>query len=282
MDTKKKAPRTDKFRLTLADDVTHRQIGLLRFTRWSLLVTVISAAVLLLAGAFAIVSLTPLKTAIPGYPTAAEQREIVRNTLAVDSLEHVITRWEYYAGNLRRVFEGEDPVRIDSIVRRFAADTSEIAEKAAMLKADSLVRDAVRSGEQFSVGQRRDLSIEGKHCCTPVKGVVSEQFEPVIHPYAVVSAPAGSMVMAVLDGTVVSATRSDSYGYTLMIQHDDDIISVYTYLEKTLKEPGDKVTAGTPVAQLGGGDGTVAKGDYLRIEIWSKGQSVDPQQFINF
>lgn len=276
----RKASKAGDFRLTLTDETKHRQLLGLHLTRWSLIVSVVTALVILLAGAFAVVALTPLKNALPGYPSTSEQRAMLRNTLAIDSLEHVVTRWEFYASNLRRVFEGEDPVQIDSIVRNFAADTSGLAEKAALLRADSLVRSAVRSGERFSLGTPRDLSMDGKHFFTPVKGVISEPYDQATHPYVGISAPEGSMVMAVLDGTVIDASKSDTYGYTVMVQHDDDIISVYKYLQKALKEPGERITAGTPIAMLGSSGSQ--KGDNLRLELWYKGMPADPQQYINF
>jgi len=280
MEEKRKASWTDMFRLTMVDETNRRALWRMRLSKWSLVVAAMTAVVLMFAFTFAVVALTPLKNMLPDHPSPAEQRAVTRNTLAIDSLEHVITRWEFYASNLRRVFEGEDPVRIDSVVRHFAADTSRLAEKAALLRADSLVRSAVRSGEQLSVGAARDLSIDGKHFFTPVKGVVSEAYDKTVHPYVGISAPSGAMVMSILDGTVIDATKSDIYGYTLTVQHDDDIISVYKYIQKALKGPGDKITAGTPIAMLGSSGSQ--KGDNLRLELWYKGQTVDPQQYINF
>ena len=87
--------------------------------------------------------------------------------------------------------------------------------------------------------------------------------------------------MAVLDGTVISAGWSDEDGYTIRLQHDGDVISVYKHNQKLMKKTGDKVTAGTPIAIVGG-TGSTARGDHLHFELWHKGEAVDPTKFISF
>ncbi len=102
-----KEPRTEKFRLSLVDDTTHRHIGTLRFTRWTFFLTVISIITVLLVGAFAVFALTPLKSFIPGYPDEHARRAAVQNAVRIDSLENVIIRWEFYSENLLKVMEGK-------------------------------------------------------------------------------------------------------------------------------------------------------------------------------
>ena len=89
------------------------------------------------------------------------------------------------------------------------------------------------------------------------------------------------MVSSVLDGTVISAGWTDDSGYTIQIQHDNNLISVYKHNEKLLKKTGDKVSAGTPVA-LVGGTGKVSTGTHLHFELWHKGEPIDPAQYIKF
>ena len=51
--------------------------------------------------------------------------------------------------------------------------------------------------------------------------------------------------------------------------------------KKLLKKAGDKVTAGTPIA-LVGNSGSLTTGAHLHFELWYKGETVDPTQYINF
>lgn len=275
-------PRVVKFRATLADDATHRQIGVVKFTRWQLFTAALTVILILLVGFLLLVAYTPLKTFVPGYPNAETKRASVQNSIKIDSLENVVARWEFYTENLKRIFEGEDPVMIDSIIRNAHARRDTLDEATAKEK-DSLLRQTVKDAEQFSIGKgaARSLPIEGKHFFTPLQGVISQAYDKALHPYVEISAPANSVVMAVLDGTVVSAQWSDEYQYSIIIQHDDGIISIYRRSQKLLKDTGEKVTAGTPIALVGSTPGEDGTGKLI-FELWSKGETVDPAGYISF
>ena len=148
---------------------------------------------------------------------------------------------------------------------------------------DADFRDAVVAEEQFdlSAGQKRELPIEGIHFFSPLKGVVSKPYDKYVHPYVDLTAPANSVVMATLDGTVIFTGWTNDSGYTIQIQHPDDVVSIYQHTEKLLKKTGDKVTAGTPIALVGSAE-NLAVGDHLRFELWYKGESVDPTKYVNF
>lgn len=49
-------------------------------------------------------------------PNAGARREAVRNAIKIDSLENVITRWELYTENLKRVLVGEEGFTGDSLL----------------------------------------------------------------------------------------------------------------------------------------------------------------------
>ncbi len=274
-------PRVRKYRLTLADDQTHRQIKVAKFSRWSFFLTVAVVFVTISVCLMMLIALTPLKSFIPGYPDADTRKASVQNAIQIDSLRNVVSKWEFYSENLKRVFAGEDPVRIDSIIRNYSAGYDTL-DAGGFRQSDSLLRQTVMEAEQFSIGpgKNRALPIEGKHFFTPLKGLVTEKFEQVTHPYMVISAPASSVVMAVLDGTVISADWSEENQYTLIIQHQDNIISIYRKNQKLLHKAGDIVKAGSPVALVGssGGDDS----EYISFGLWYDGKAVDPEKYISF
>ncbi len=276
-------PRVHRFRLTFADDATHRQLSVIKFTRWKFFTAAVTILLLLLAGFTLLIAYTPLKSFIPGYPDAETRKISVQNGIKIDSLENVVARWEFYTENLKRVLNGEDPVRIDSIIRNAAA-TSDTVVPARAGDKDSLLRQTVRDAEKFSVSKAagRVLPMEGKHFFTPLQGVVSRQYDKALYPYVEISAPANSVVMSVLDGTVISAEWSDEFQYSIIIQHDDGIISIYRKNQKLLKSAGEKVTAGTPVALTGRIAGSGDGGGRLLLELWYKGETVNPTDYIKF
>ncbi len=275
--------KTSRFRLTVFEDKTHKTLFTVKFTRTGFFVATVSVLVVLTAIIYSIIAFTPVRTFIPGYPDAHSKRAAIQNAMRIDSLENVIYRWELYSENLRRVVEGEEPLKIDSLIRSRENNKATTEELAALAQKDSLLREHVKEEEQFGISDRdkRNLPIEGLHFFTPLKGVVSQGYDAAVHPFIDITAPAGSVVKATLDGTVISAGWSDDSGYTIQIQHDGDIISIYKHNEKLLKQTGDKVTAGSPIA-LTGNTGKLSTGEHLHFELWYKGESVDPTKYINF
>ena len=283
MSKQKKGGIIKNFRLTLVDDDTHDKVWSKKFTRIGALVTAVTVIVVTIATIFCVIAFTPIRTLIPGYPDARSKHDAIKNAITIDSLENVLTKWELYSENLRRVVDGQEPLKSDSLmeVRKNpaaeAGDSRELAEK------DSLLRKEVADEDRFDIkpGSARTLPIEGMHFFTPLKGVVSQGYDKALHPYIDITAPGNSVVMSVLDGTVISAGWNDTEGYTIRIQHEGDIISVYKHNQKLLKETGDTVTAGTPIAVLGG-TGSTSDGDHLHFELWHKGEAVDPTKYISF
>lgn len=279
-----KEKKTAHFRLALFDDRTHKQLFTIHFTRTTFFVMIISIIVTLSALVFSITAFTPVRTFIPGYPDAHAKRAAIQNAMTIDSLETVIYRWELYSENIKRVVEGREPLKIDSLINANQPKKVTTEDAEAFLKQDSILREEVKKEEQFDISSdrgKRELPIEGVHFFTPLKGVVSQGYDAAVHPYIDITAATGSVVKAVLDGTVVFAGWSEDAGNTIQIQHEGDIISIYKHNEKLSKKVGDKVTAGTPIA-LVGNSGDLSTGAHLHFELWHKGETVDPTLYINF
>ena len=204
--------RPSRFRLVIIDDETHQHLFKLRFTKTTGTVAIISTVVMFTAIIFCLIAFTPVRTFIPGYPDARTKRAAIQNAIRIDSLESVIYRWELYSENLRRVVEGEEPLKIDSIINARHEPKTIEADLADLARKDSILRQNVKEEEQFDISSDRDkrnLPIEGLHFFTPLKGVVSQGYDPAIHPYVDITAPSGSVVKATLDGTVIYAGWSD-------------------------------------------------------------------------
>jgi len=245
---------------------------------------VLAASVLIIVSliSWSIISFTPLRTTIPGYPDDHFKRGAIANALKIDSLENEMTRWSIYAENLSRILAGEESLKADSLL---SSNTKEYLRKLSddeIIRGDSILRTSVSNTEQFSLSDRkRELPLEGQHFFSPLKGTISQSFDAVLHPAVDITAPAGAVVSAVLDGTVIFADWADASGYSLAIQHDSGIISFYKHNQKLLRKVGEKVSAGTPVA-LVGSTGGLNSGDHLRFELWYQGEPVDPARYCKF
>ena len=273
-----KRPRN--FRLSLVDAVSHERLWSLRFSRTAFVVACVSAAVIVVVGLYCLIAYTPIRTFIPGYPDAHSRRQAVQNALRIDSLQTRILQWELYTENLRRVVAGQEPLRLDSLILG-SQGSRDIPNQQYLALRDSLLRADVARQEEFEVGTvtRRNLPIEAQSFFPPVKGVVSRGFERSVHPWVDITAPEGTPVMAVLDGTVVFTGWEQESGYILVLQQGSDILSVYKNNQKLLHKKGDTVKAGTPIGMVASSS-SLTKGDHLHFELWYEGNAVDPAEYI--
>ncbi|HET7655990.1 MAG TPA: peptidoglycan DD-metalloendopeptidase family protein, partial [Luteimonas sp.] len=89
-----------------------------------------------------------------------------------------------------------------------------------------------------------------------------------------IGAPAGTPVKAVADGRVVFGDWMNGYGLILIVDHGNGYMSLYARNEALLRDVGDRVKRGDPVATVGnsGTAGPVA----LYFELRRNGDPVDP------
>ncbi len=281
--TQNKRTKKQVFSLIFNNNYTEKTIWNIKFNKIDFSIFITCIIVLLSVGITSLIVFTPLKTLIPGYTDEASKKLVIENAIKLDSLEKLIYRWELYSENFRTAVEGDRTVRIDSIIKLSKSDSAFTANKEELRIKDSILRENVKEIDRFEVSRRniKKLPIESTIFFTPIKGVVSQGYNEVSHPYIDITAPANSTVMSVLDGAVIYTDWSNEFGYTIHVQHDNDIISIYKHNEKLLKNIGDKVSAGSPIAIIGN-TGTISTGVHLHFELWYKGEAVNPTNYINF
>jgi len=93
-----------------------------------------------------------------------------------------------------------------------------------------------------------------------------------------IAAPAGTPVRAVADGRVVFAEWMSGYGLICIVDHGGGSMSLYAYNDALLRNVGDDVHRGDPVASVGnsGGQGRPA----LYFELRRNGSPVDPAAWL--
>ena len=116
----------------------------------------------------------------------------------------------------------------------------------------------------------------------PVHGTLTSKFNPEIKHWGIdIAAKEDEPILATLSGTVILATWTIETGNTIQIQHDDNLISVYKHNSVLLKNAGDKVQAGDPIAIIGN-SGEFTSGTHLHFEIWHDGVPVNPEDYLIF
>jgi len=87
----------------------------------------------------------------------------------------------------------------------------------------------------------------------------------------------GTNVYAIADGTVIVSTYDDGWGEYMIINHGDNILSLYAHMNcRTLKR-GESVTRGQRIGELG--NTGFSSGPHLHFEIRENGKPINPLQF---
>ena len=92
------------------------------------------------------------------------------------------------------------------------------------------------------------------------------------------SAREGAPVRAVYHGRVAFADWLHGLGLLLVVDHGDGYMSLYGHNDALLKEPGDLVRPGEPIAEVGTTGGRTSPALYFEIRL--DGKPVDPHAWM--
>ncbi|RMG27856.1 MAG: hypothetical protein D6730_06260 [Bacteroidetes bacterium] len=116
----------------------------------------------------------------------------------------------------------------------------------------------------------------------PLKGEKRLGFDPEKKHYGVdIVADEKAVIHAAADGFVVVSEFSDESGLMITIQSADNVLTIYKHNSRLLKQVGDYVYAGEPIAVIGN-SGENTSGPHLHFELWHNGQAIDPINYIQF
>lgn len=132
----------------------------------------------------------------------------------------------------------------------------------------------------------RRLSYKGKkqgQLPWPLQGNVTQKFGAAQGGQTTASgiliqAANGQPVRAVADGQVIYADWLRGYGWVIVLDHGNGLMSLYGHNQSLLKSPGDVVRSGDHVALVGQSGGRERSGLYF--EIRQKGAAVDPLRWL--
>jgi murein DD-endopeptidase MepM/ murein hydrolase activator NlpD len=88
-----------------------------------------------------------------------------------------------------------------------------------------------------------------------------------------------SPVFASAGGYIVFADYTPNYGYSIIINHQENYVTKYLHCSSLLKKNGDIVRQGELIA-LSGNSGSVSTGPHLHFEIWKDGKPINPSDVL--
>lgn len=268
----------NKYRLVILNDDTFEEKISLKLSRLNVFLLTGLSIVLLITLTALLIAYTPLREYIPGYASTSLKRQADHLALTTDSLEQRIDLLQQYNNNIRRILSGdtlETPLADTNVV------VSEVSLSDNITPADSALRAFADEEDRFNLNNALQ-DINTFTFFAPVKGLVSGTFNPEINHLAVdVVAPKNTPIKACLDGVVLFADWTVETGHVIIVQHTENLISVYKHNSALLKKQGDLIQSGEALAIIGN-SGEQSTGPHLHFELWHNGIPVDPQNYISF
>ena len=223
---------------------------------------------------------TPLNEYVPGKSTLETQKNLIQLSTRSDSIENILLNQSVYLENINNIISGEELIAsVDS-----DNPSSEIEGEIVFKKSeeDSLLRLSMATEDKSSIRIEQDSNNDYLMFFNPVSGLISDSYNADFKHFGVdLVAKEKSRISSVLDGTVVISHWTSETGYVIAIQHKNDYISIYKHNSLLLKEVGDFVSAGDHISIIGN-SGELSSGPHLHFELWYKGRSVNPENYIYF
>ncbi|MDG1393430.1 MAG: M23 family metallopeptidase [Flavobacteriaceae bacterium] len=271
-----------KYRLVVLNEDTFEERLAVKLTRLNVFVISFLVAVFLVAITSVIIAFTPLREYIPGYSSTSLQKQAMTLDFKTDSLLNVINRNDVYINSVKSVLRGEvSAVEInkDSIYKAAQSDAAILDLKPS--QADSILREKINNEDKYNLFDTA-TSITNFVFFPPVNGSLSAVFDPNETHFAVdIIVPKNTPVKATADGRVIFSSWTSDTGYVIIIDHGDELISVYKHNSSLTKTQGDFVKSREVIA-VSGTSGELSTGPHLHFELWYNGTPLNPSTFIDF
>ena len=271
-----------KYRLVVLNEDTFEERFAIKLTRLNVFFLSSLAAIILVILTTLLIVFTPLREYIPGYSSTALQKQALDLDSKTDSLLKSINMNDAYINSLKSVLRGEVSAVVinkDSIFKAAQTDTDVLELNPS--KADSLLREKVRNEDKYNLFESA-TSVKDFVFFPPVNGSISSGFEPNEKHFAVdIVVPTNTPVKATSDGRVLFASWTSDAGYVIIIDHGDELVSVYKHNSSLTKSQGDFVRSREVIA-ISGASGELSTGPHLHFELWSNGTPLNPTNFIDF
>lgn len=124
-------------------------------------------------------------------------------------------------------------------------------------------------------------SVNSVETLLPVNGIITSgvgmRVDPIDgrwrqHNGLDIAVPEGTPVRTVADGIVIYSGLRSGYGWTVLIEHDNGMITLYGHNSKNLVDQGQQVKKGITIA-LAGSTGR-STGPHVHFEAWQSGNNI--------
>lgn len=269
------------YKVVVSSEDTFEEKFAFKASKINVFVLMLVYSVILISFTISIVFFTQLRELVPGYSSSDLLSRAIYLTQKTDSLERQIELNNKFYKSIEDVLSG----KTDEFIERdnIPIDSSSNDKNLFSISPnseDSILRNYVDSQDKFNL-TINELVIENKMFFSPIKGDITQAFNFEENHFAIdIAADIGTPVKSILDGKILFSEWSVDTGHVIIVDHGDNIVSVYKHNSKSLKEQNDFVQAGEVIA-YSGNQGSLSSGPHLHFELWKNGTPIDPEPLLN-
>lgn len=272
----------NKRRLVILNEDTFEETFSLKLNLMNVFVVVTLSAIFLISITTYIIAFTPLREYIPGYASTQLKKDALNLAIKSDSIQKSVEVNNLYIASIKKVLTGDleyAKLNKDSLIpsEKQVIDENDIATS----KVEKELRNKVIQEDKYNVFENAKPKVNFV-LFPPAQGTIIENYNAKNNFLAVKIALANNTpIKSVATGTVIFSEWTPSFGYVIILEHQEGILSVYKYAASATKKQGDTVKSGEVIA-LAGNSSSQEESIHLRFELWKDGFPINPTQFINF
>lgn len=277
-----------KYHLILWNDNTQHQSFSLKLSPRNVFVVVTTSTILLIVLVAMLIAFTPLRVYVPGYTNPDEYKKYREVAKRIDTLETLLAQNQQYIDNFRRILNDEvmpnemqESQETPPTLTNEEMDVSYHSETELALRkeAATLLQTLSTRDENSDVTIKKKANLQHLSFRIPVDGILLSSYDFSQKKYGIdIANKKNTLIVSVADGIVIYAGLDVYWGNVILIQHHDNVVSMYAHNQELLKQKGTHVLAGEPIATMGTNNEQRA---FLHFELWHNGFSLNPIDYLS-
>lgn len=275
-----------KYRIVIVNDKTFEDVSSFKLNLLNVFGASTTLVFLFILSTVLLLVLTPLKEYIPGYSSSGLKQTAVELALKVDSLENESRQNQIYLTAIKKALLGEVDITKESIdsLKIAQKPINQIEHKEPGAK-DLQLREMVRLEDKYNIFTEAKPKVS-QILFSPINGEMIKKYDPGSFHFGVdFRAPKNTPVKAIAKGSVLFVDWTIKDGYTIIVLHEEGLISVYKHLTTLTKSEYDYVSSGEVLGLYDGNydEDSINKSiKYFHFELWKDSYPLDGSIFIDF
>lgn len=276
-----------RYRVSVLENDTFSEKGVIVAPFWCFLSWMLAGFILFVLLISILIKYSPLSEYLIGDENYQGRQELVQAYSRIDSLSEVVQANDAYLNNIKNVMQGTVGETVEEVLaRERLQDTqAEVKKNRVDPSVDEQILQNLLAGGGVSLNNEKAASSRGISSYifySPVRGIISGQYDSKTQHFATdIATKLNDPIKSILDGHVIFASYTPATGYVIIIQHADNLISVYKHCATLLKKTGSFVRGGEVIAMVGN-TGELSTGPHLHFELWYQGSPLNAEDYITF